>query len=164
MTDVRAEEERRLGECLAAFRVLPEDQRTLPRNLLRCQPDRAAYDVRFGGRREAGQIAALFMRARRELTDITDGDYMAALADTLEQMDIQLYEHYRVLADLLLESARKSLGSRDPKAVYALIKGVRLGLLDPEKYLPPARAALNDMRTDDPFCALARAEEGRLNA
>ena len=140
MTEILAAEERRLGERLAAFRALPEADRTLPQNLLRYQPDRAAYDVCFGGRREAGQIAALFLRARRELTDPTDGDYMAALADTLEQMDIQLYEHYRVLADLLLEAAQKSVGSRDPKIVNALIKGVRLGLLDPEKYLPSARA------------------------
>lgn len=132
-----------LKRMAAWYGQLSEAERTAPVNLYLYQPARAEYDVRFGGRKDARDIAALFTLARRQLGDggITDGFYMLALADTVEKMDIQVYEHYRVLADLLLEAARAALGSQDPRVLCALMKGVRLGLLDPEKYLPAARGA-----------------------
>lgn len=88
------------------------------------------------------------------------GSILMSMADTIEQMDIQLYEHYRVLADLFLEAVRGLIPYRNKTelfardiinpdsepdadgnrmAAYALFKGVRLGLLDEEKYLPIAQ-------------------------
>ena len=83
---------------------------------------------------------------------------LVVLADTAEKLDMQIYEHYRTLADLLLESTRglspkKTFASlllprgsteehRDLSGrvliAAALLKGVRLHLLNEEKYLPLA--------------------------
>lgn len=91
------------------------------------------------------------------------GLHLAALVDCLENADIQLYEHYIALADLFLEAVRGLLPYRGKETrlfsgniidgdksvdagaccliVYALFKGVSLGLLDEEKYLPVAEDA-----------------------
>ena len=70
-----------------------------------------------------------------------EGLVLKTLVDTIEQMDIQLYEHYRALAALFLEAARGLIShetAANTTAADALLKGVRLGLLDEEKYLPIA--------------------------
>ncbi len=143
------------------WELLDGEERLQPRNLYLCMPARAAWDTRFGGGRGARGIADAFASARASLMD---GLYMAALADTLEHMNIQLYEHYRVLADLLLEGARNALPITDARVLYAVLKGVRLGLLDPEKYLPAARRAFDALPAegqDADFLRLAQDEYGR---
>lgn len=141
---------------------------SLPETLYMTQPFRTEYDRRFGGMRAARNVANGFGNVRQCLTDAKTGGalsfclpdtgwYMMALADCAEKMDIQLYEHYRKLADLLLEAARTVFPRRDAETglysletgdaepvgsamiLYALLKGVRLGLLDGEKYLDEAR-------------------------
>ena len=94
------------------------------------------------------------------------GWYLMALADCLDKMDQQLYEHYRALEDLFIEAVHGILKYQDRKTglwyqvidradvegnyletsgssmvVYALLKGVRLGILDAEKYLSIGRKA-----------------------
>ncbi len=88
------------------------------------------------------------------------GWYLMGLVDTIGLCREELYEHYRALVDIFRESIAGVLRyqSEDglfyqvidhPEAegnytetsgsamiAYALMKGVRLGLLDPEKYLP----------------------------
>ena len=110
---------------------------TAPGSLYQHQPFHAAWDVRFGGRRDARAIVRLFQSA---FDQRTDARYRMALVDCLEQMDIQLYEHYRAMADLLLKTAQETLAGPALNAAdcYMLMKGVRLDLLDPEKYLPRA--------------------------
>ena len=91
------------------------------------------------------------------------GYMLMALVDTAEKMDMQIYEHYRTMIDSFLEIVRELLPYRkhslfsaeitnadgEPDAagnamiVYALLKGVRLGLLDEEKYLPIARQMIH---------------------
>ena len=86
------------------------------------------------------------------------GWYLMALVDCIELSSEQLYEHYRALIDLLREAVRGLLRYQDPKTglffqvidhpeidrnyletsgsamvAYAILKGVRLGVLD-EKY------------------------------
>lgn len=114
---------------------LPMD--TAPESLYQYQPFHAAWDVRFGGRRDTRAIVRLFQSA---FDQRMDARYRLALADCLEQMDIQLYEHYRALADLLLKTAQETVAGLALNAAdcYMLMKGVRLDLLDPEKYLPRA--------------------------
>ena len=88
------------------------------------------------------------------------GWWLIALVDTVEVMNIQVYEHYAALRDLLRLSVKNLLQYRSTKngliyqlinredlagnytessgsvmAAAAIMKGVRLGLLLPEKYL-----------------------------
>lgn len=130
--------------------------------LYRYQPFRAAWDVRFGGRRDARDIARRFAAA---IDQRADRWYRLALVDCVEQMDVQLYEHYRVLADLLLKIARETMAASAPNAAdcYLLMKGVRLGLLDPEKYLPRAVESFRAACCDD-FYPLALSEYRRIQA
>ena len=89
------------------------------------------------------------------------GWWLVALADTIGLMNEQIYEMHRELADLFREAVAGILPYRDPEngLIYqvidradvsgnytessgsvmvadAILKGVRLGLLLPEKYLP----------------------------
>ncbi|MBR5109112.1 MAG: glycoside hydrolase family 88 protein [Clostridia bacterium] len=178
-----AYEETKNERFLAVAKTLREALRTsglsTPRELYMTQPFIAEYDTRFGDRQSYKTIARTFggtvhpggegrpfyqrvcaLPEERELYPLKQAGYMLmAAVDTVEQMDIQLYEHYRVLADLFLETVRGLMPYRlagtglfsreitdqdEPDiegslmAVYALFKGVRLGLLDEEKYLPIA--------------------------
>ena len=94
---------------------------------------------------------------------------LSALADTAEKLDEQLYEHYRAVADLFLEAVKGLLSHQTgPSALFsshiaepeetlsfkdnltvcrALLKGVRLGILDEEKYLPIARAMMAELQS-----------------
>lgn len=153
---------------------------SLPEMLCMTQPFRTEYDMRFGGMRAARDVAERFGSARQCLTDAEAGGalsfrlpdtgwYMTALADCAEKMDIQLYEHYRKLADLLLEAARTVFPRRDAETglygqepfgsamiLYTLLKGVRLGLLDGEKYLDEARRGFRSLAS----LALCRGTDG----
>lgn len=89
------------------------------------------------------------------------GWYLMGLADCIELCDQQLYEHWRALVDIFRESIRGVLQYQDKKTgllyqvidhpkvkcnyletsgsamvAYSVLKGVRLGILDGEKYLP----------------------------
>lgn len=152
-------------QLAAALNDMPQPESGWP--LWKTQPFCAAYDVRFGGRQQAKAIAERFRKAREAwLADPENGDwYYLSLADTLEKMDSQIYEHYRMLADLLLEAARHAarmgVDAFSHMAVsYAVLKGVRLGLLDPERYLPLALQAV-EACLSDPLLPLAKAEYRR---
>ena len=167
----------------------------------------AEYDTRFGKKETYKFIAGQFKTVHQALFDKekglyrTDGDgfsienegYMLmALTDTVEKLDMQIYEHYRTLADLFLEAVRGlqrygadgnsgpalHLPGEDLKKqwdlhgklmiVYAVLKGVRLGLLDAEKYGETALMELGNLeklcQTDkfwfsDALLQLAQAEE-----
>lgn len=149
---------RQSAEALAAR--LPMDAE--PRSLYLYQPFHAAWDVRFGGRRDAREIARLFSEAGDCLSDKW---YRLALVDCVEQMDIQLYEHYRVMADLILKAAQaiRKAPSMSAADCYLLLKGVRLGLLDGERYLPPAVRRFDDLPWSDCY-PLAYAEIVRMKA
>ena len=101
------------------------------------------------------------------------GWYLMALIDCYDLMDEQLYEHRRTLEDLFIEAIRGILPYADAKTglyyqvidrsdvpdnyletsgsamvIYSLLKGVRLGLLDEEKYLARARAAFESLTNE----------------
>ena len=79
--------------------------------------------------------------------------FLAACADTLEVTSMEIYEHYRYLADLMKTTVRQ-LSSRGfftdkapglaPRSAsllgQAILKGCRLGALSQEKYEPAGRA------------------------
>ncbi len=110
------------------------------------------------------------------------GWYLMALVDCVDAMAEQLYEHRRALMDLFLEAVRGILLYADPDtglfyqvidradvpgnyletsgsamAAYALMKGVRLGLLDPERYLAPGVKAFRSLADSK----LAMGEDGQ---
>lgn len=169
--------------------------------LYMAQPFRAAYDTRFGGLKDAADIASQFRNVRKYLWDPEKGLYyhacdlkkqqfwanpetgcsanfwlrsmgwyLMALVDCIDYMNEQLYEHYRALVDLFREAVDGILRWADPKTglfwqvidhgeaegnyletsgssmvLYAVLKGVRLGLLDDEKYRQPALDALDQL-------------------
>lgn len=152
-----------------------------PETLYALEPFRAEFDTRFGDKQTYKFIAAQFKQAREALLDpdkklyrepesgrpslLAQGLMLMALVDTIEKIDMQLYEHYRALADLFLEAVRNLLPyqrrstclfalapaetaeeagfTENAMIAYAIMKGVGQGLLDPEKYLPAARRALS---------------------
>ena len=98
------------------------------------------------------------------------GWYLMALVDCIDFMNEQLYEHYRTLVDLFREAVEGILRWADPETglfyqvidhpeaegnyletsgsamvLYAVLKGVRLGLLDDEKLLKPALSAFSQL-------------------
>ena len=169
--------------------------------LYMAQPFRAAYDMRFGGKKDIADVAAQFLNVRKYLYNeekqlyyhacdlakaqpwadrVTGcsanfwlrsmGWYLMALVDCADAADPQLYEHYRVFTDLFTEAVEGILRYRDEETglwyqvidradvpgnyletsgsamvVYALLKGVRLGLLDDEKVLAPARESFESL-------------------
>lgn len=133
-----------------------------------------AYDTRFGKKQVYKEIARRFSDAHRMFFMPDEGHYriselrqpgegafsddgvmLCALIDTLGSMDMQIYEHWRSLADQFLTAVqglsrhldrsgvlRSMVEAPDDiasaRVLYALHKGVRLKLLDEEKYLPIA--------------------------
>lgn len=176
--------------------------------LYMAQPFRAEYDRRFGGGRDAGDIAAQFQNVRKYLynekkklyyhaCDLAKkqpwadpetgkspnfwlrsmGWYLMALVDCIELMNEQLYEHYRALIDLFREAVPGILAYADPETglyyqvidradapgnyletsgsamvIYSILKGVRLGVLDREKYLAGAKTALENLTGEKLAC------------
>lgn len=165
--------------------------------LYMAQPFRVEYDMRFGGKKDAADVAGQFQNVRKYLWDDEKhlyyhacdlakqqpwanketgkspnfwlrsmGWYLMALIDCVDKMDERLYEHYRALIDLFREAIRGIVPYADSQTglyyqvidradvagnyletsgsamvIYALFKGVRLGVLDGEKYLPIAQKA-----------------------
>ena len=150
------------------LKALPPQERIRPENLLRCIGAYAAYDARCQKSLEASAIAGLLRAAREALGgDVSNGAYLAALADAAEGMEEQIYEHYRCVADLLLEAAQawlKSEEKSDPLALCGVLKGIRLGLLDAERYMPAARKAAGGLDPEADGAERALREYGRVNA
>lgn len=140
-----------------------------PAGLYAVMPFLAEYDTRFGGKQAYKAIANQFKAVHKTLFNAEKGLYckenglfsiqdegfmLMALSDTAEKLDMQIYEHYRVLADMLFDAVRlpyklktdqlfiPSCGDTeqaiDPSGgfmiVCAMLKGVRLQMLDAEKY------------------------------
>lgn len=115
------------------------------------QPFFAAYDVLFGGRRDAAGSAALFLKAHPLYAGVNSapGWYLAALIDTVDGMDEQIYEHYRAAADLFRQAAAPK-ETDSALYIYALLKGVRLHLLDGDLYQPVIKKAFSRLGQDSP--------------
>lgn len=156
------------------------------------QPFYAAYEMRFGGKAQIGDIVNQFKNVRKNLyieeTGLyvhgwdesraqfwcdketgrsanywlrSMGWYLMALIDCIDLIDEQLYEHRRALIDLFREAVAGILPYADEKSgmffqvidrkdlegnytetsgtamvAYAVLKGVRLGVLSEEKAKP----------------------------
>ncbi|MBQ7849770.1 MAG: hypothetical protein IJ343_08635 [Clostridia bacterium] len=122
--------------------------------LYRVLPFRMAYEMRLGGMEKVGLVAAKFREAHASLwnqeTGLYGGDLrstayaLLALVDAIDSCADQLYEHWRALVDMYREVLRGALateaeGESAAMIVWALLAGVRMNLIDPERYLPIAR-------------------------
>jgi len=112
------------------------------------------------------------------------GWYLMALVDCIELCREELYEHYRALVDIFRESIRGVLQYQDADSglfyqvidradvegnyletsgsamiAYALMKGVRLGVLNPEKYLSLGKKAFEGLMKDK----LEQGEDGKTH-
>lgn len=147
-------------------------------------PFRMAYEMKLNRMAWVSRVVEQFAGLRNRLYDeetglyraeegcgfspAATGWYLAALVDSIEACDQQLYEHWRTLVNIFREALRGllrsgSAGGAEALIVYAIRKGVRLGIIDPERYLPVARrlsAVMNEQNGLGAYM-LARSEEGR---
>lgn len=130
-----------------------------------CQtlPFRMAYEMKLNRMERVGQTAAMFRSVHQRLWNKKEGRHNAslreeawflmALMDAVETCSDQLYEHWRALVDIYrqtLTGVLRAMAEADPKTqallLYALLRGVRRGLIDPERYLPVARKGMQALQ------------------
>ena len=105
--------------------------------------------------------------------------FLMALVDGIDLCSDQLYEHWRALVDIYRETLAGVLqrfnaqgllaadfsedGEGDPTGtaivLWALLSGVEMGLIDPERYLPVARMGLFALRKTHEVYAADMMEE-----
>lgn len=119
-------------------------------------PFRMAYEMRLGGMEKVGLAAGKFRQAHQDLWNAESGLFggdlrstayaLLALTDAIEACADQLYEHWRAMVDIYREVLKAALNADAPTEgetaamlVWALLEGVRMNLIDPERYLPIAR-------------------------
>ena len=118
-------------------------------------PFRMAYEMKLGGMEKVGLCAGKFVQSFKALWDaerglISGGRYqtaamLLALADCIDLCADQLYEHWRAMVDVYRVALRGLLAAETPDnpetagtLLTALFAGVRMNLIDPERYLPIA--------------------------
>ena len=140
-------------------------------------PFRMAYEMKLNRMERVGQTAALFRSIHQRLWkakagrhDVTlreEAMFLLALTDAIAVCSDQLYEHWRALVDIYRETLRGVLpefSEADPQTMavllYALLTGVEMGLIDPERYLPVARKGIAALRQQGENRAAEILEEG----
>jgi len=108
---------------------------TVPENgkmLYAAGPFCMAYEMKCGGMEKVAAVVQMY-KAPMQL----DGWRLLALADAIGWCREELYEHYRALVDLFrAELATVLQQEESAQAACAVMKAVRLGVINPEKYLP----------------------------
>lgn len=142
-------------------------------------PFYAAYETRYNEKRGYNDLfARLREEAARELDGpLPDAERLTALLLVWENADEELFEHYKT-AQRLFKDALKALLERrsadgagmdltptgtaeyaaDALLAFCILRGVRLGALLGDRYLPIARRLLRELSRD-----LADSRENRLH-
>lgn len=140
---------------MAALGREPLDVIGSAETLYRVLPFRMAYEMRLGGMEKVGLVAAKYRAAHACMWDAQTGFFggnlrgtafaLLALVDAIDCCYDQLYEHWRALVDMYREVLRGALaadaapeGETAAMIVWALLAGVRMNLIDQERYLPVA--------------------------
>lgn len=127
-------------------------------------PFRMAYEMKLGGMEKVGLCAGKFRQSFAALWDeehglISGGRYQSAvallaLADAINLCADQLYEHWRAMVDVYRVVLRGLLAAEAPDnpetagmLLTALHAGVRMRLIDPERYLPVAAKRIAALRS-----------------
>ena len=136
-----------------------------------------AYEMKLNRMEKVGATAAMFRRVHERLWDARlhrhgvtlqeEGWFLLALTDAIAACSDQLYEHWRALVDIYRETLRGILpalaeAEAQPLALllHALLTGVEMGLIDPERYLPLARKGIAALRAKGEDRAADLLEEG----
>lgn len=107
-------------------------------------PFYTAYDTKYCNKEHYSYITQLFGK-----NVLWNGDHVAALTDTIEQMSEEIFEHYKALVDLLKSVMSEIIASdvtdagEQMKYGYAALKGYGLRALQHEKYLEFGLATWN---------------------
>ena len=140
-------------------------------------PFRMAYEMKLNRMERVGQTAAMFRSVhqrlwkakagRHDATLREEGWFLLGLTDAISVCSDQLYEHWRAMVDIYRETLRgvlRELEAADPQTLalllYALLAGVEMGLIDPERYLPVARKGIASLRESGENQAADILEEG----
>lgn len=161
-----------------AKRSLPEPARL--EEAFDVLPFRMAYEMKLNRMAWVNRVAENFRSLHKRLFDPASGLHRAgegegfspestgwflmALVDSIDICDQQLYEHWRAMVDIYRVTLRGILRSgktagAEAQLAYSILKGVRLGLIDGERYLDTG-LALAEVRTGAmnvgvPFMAMA---------
>jgi len=127
--------------------------------LYRIQPFYMEYETVYDKKEKYNDIIGQFENAQkricgREMEQIRDTvQYLAALADTMENMSIEIYEQYRKLQDMFRQTLKSVLAHRAQDGLFhmaedngigvfesaviggCVLKGCRMGILLKEKYI-----------------------------
>ena len=107
---------------------------------------RMAYEMKLNGMEQVGPVAAAFRNAEAMVDGVNVSAFLQALADAIAVCSDQLYEHWRSLVDQYRKFLPGALQSatlqEDPQLLHALLQGVQLGVIDPERYMPMAAKRL----------------------
>ena len=132
--------------------------------LYRIQPFYMEYETVYGKKEKYNDIIGQFENAQKIMCGGGDRSirstvqYLAALADTMDNMSIQIYEQYRKLQDMFKEMLKVVLGKRDAESGlmqknvdggtengidifgsavigYCILKACRMGIILKEKYV-----------------------------
>lgn len=143
-------------------------------------PFRMAYEMKLGGMEKVGKVAAKFREAHKAMWDAKRGLFggdvrstayaLLALTDAIDTCADQLYEHWRAMVDIYREVLRGVLTVEAPAdetgamLVYAIHEGVRMNLIDPERYLPVAEKRVAVLRAAgcDTVAAMLEMKGGAL--
>ncbi len=115
------------------------DAPTDGKTLYEAGPFCMAYEMKCGGMEKVASVVQMF-RAVHQSGEQPDGWQLMALVDAIGWCREELYEHYRALVDMFREEMPGVLCSAKEEdtalVACALMKAVRLGVINPEKYLP----------------------------
>lgn len=108
-----------------------------------------AYEMKCGGMEKVAQVVQMFRNVHDNGMQ-PDCWQLLALADAIAWCREELYEHYRALIDMFrAELAAVLQNKADEEAALlscALLKAVRLGIINPEKYLPVGKRLFESMQ------------------
>lgn len=133
----------------AVKQAIPVEPLT-PQQSYETLPLRMACDVRDNRMAHVGEITRQILAVGRFAWEEHPQDaawYILTVADCVELVDEQLYEHYRALVDELRRASGwiKTDSGRfydlllKEASVYAMVKGIRMGVLHEEKYVDIAK-------------------------
>lgn len=115
-------------------------------------PELMREDTQAGKKELYIDITSLYREIYNKVALEQTGMFLATLVDTLEYMSFEIYELYRELQDIFKSVMKDYLALEDKgtkgnqiKAVYAILKACRMGLVLQEKYLPAATAMADEL-------------------
>lgn len=144
-------------------------------------PFRMAYEMGLGGMEKVGLCAVKFRQSFAALWDSTCGLVsggpfqsamtLLALVDCIDLCSDQLYEHWRAMVDVYRQVLRGLMAAQRPEnpeteglLLTSLLAGVRMNLIDPERYLPFADRRIAQLAAEghEHAAAMLEMERGAL--